>query len=242
MTHEIVQLMQKLRLNGMRASFESMLQSVNNRALGNDEFINLLLQAEWDERENQKLTRRITNARFRYRSSMEEIDYITPRGIDKTLLLRLGDASFIRKAENIIITGSTGVGKSYIASALGHQACLMGYKAVYFGAQKLFALLRMSKADESYFRQIRSIEKQDLLIIDDFGMQPLDAGTRLMLMEIIEDRHQEKSTIITSQLPIENWHEVIGENTIADAILDRLVHTAHRIDLKGESLRKKKKQ
>jgi len=188
--------MQKLRLNGMRASFESMLQSVNNRALGNDEFINLLLQAEWDERENQKLTRRITNARFRYRSSMEEIDYITPRGIDKTLLLRLGDASFIRKAENIIITGSTGVGKSYIASALGHQACLMGYKAVYFGAQKLFALLRMSKADESYFRQIRSIEKQDLLIIDDFGMQPLDAGTRLMLMEIIEDRHQEKSTII----------------------------------------------
>ena len=196
MTHEIVQLMQKLRLNGMRASFESMLQSVNNRALGNDEFINLLLQAEWDERENQKLTRRITNARFRYRSSMEEIDYITPRGIDKTLLLRLGDASFIRKAENIIITGSTGVGKSYIASALGHQACLMGYKAVYFGAQKLFALLRMSKADESYFRQIRSIEKQDLLIIDDFGMQPLDAGTRLMLMEIIEDRHQEKSTII----------------------------------------------
>ena len=119
MTHEIVQLMQKLRLNGMRASFESMLQSVNNRALGNDEFINLLLQAEWDERENQKLTRRITNARFRYRSSMEEIDYITPRGIDKTLLLRLGDASFIRKAENIIITGSTGVGKSYIASALG---------------------------------------------------------------------------------------------------------------------------
>jgi len=234
--------MQKLRLNGMRASFESMLQSVNNRALGNDEFINLLLQAEWDERENQKLTRRITNARFRYRSSMEEIDYITPRGIDKTLLLRLGDASFIRKAENIIITGSTGVGKSYIASALGHQACLMGYKAVYFGAQKLFALLRMSKADESYFRQIRSIEKQDLLIIDDFGMQPLDAGTRLMLMEIIEDRHQEKSTIITSQLPIENWHEVIGENTIADAILDRLVHTAHRIDLKGESLRKKKKQ
>jgi DNA replication protein DnaC len=241
MTHEAVQLMQRLKLSGMRASFEAVIQTKNSQSISNDEFINLLLQAEWDDRENKKLTRRIRNARFRYRSSMEEIDYVTSRGIDKTMILRLADASFINKAENIIITGATGVGKSYIASALGHQACLMGYKVAYFGAQKLFTMLRMSKADESYLKEIKQIEKQDLLVIDDFGMQPLDQHTRLMLMEIIEDRHQDKSTIIASQIPVEKWHEIIGENTIADAILDRLVHTAHRIDLKGESLRKKKK-
>jgi DNA replication protein DnaC len=241
MTHEIVQLMQKLNLTGMRSSFEGMVQAKNSQAISNDEFINILLQAEWEDRESKKLARRLLSAKFRYRASMEEIDYITPRGIDKTLLQRLSDATFVEKSENIIITGSTGVGKSYITSALGHQACLMGHRVLYFNAQKLFAMLRMSKADESYFRQLKQIEKQDLLIIDDFGMQPLDQSTRMMLMEIFEDRHQDKSTIIASQLPIEKWHEIIGENTIADAILDRLVHTAHRIELKGESLRKKKK-
>jgi DNA replication protein DnaC len=240
MTHEILQLMQKLKLSGMKAAFEGMVQAKNSHTISNDEFINILLQSELEDRENKKLTRRLQNARFRYRASMEEIDYITPRGIDKTLLLRLSDASFIRKPENIIITGATGVGKSFIATAIGHQACLMGYRVAYFGAQKLFTMLRISKADESYLREIRQIEKQDLLIIDDFGMQVLDQNTRMMLMEIIEDRHQDKSTIIASQIPVDKWHEIIGENTIADAILDRLVHTSHRIDLKGESLRKKK--
>ncbi len=241
MTHEIVQLMQKLKLSGMRTSFEGLVQAKNSLAISNDEFINLLLQAEWEDRENKKLSRRLQNARFRYRASMEEIDYITQRGIDKTLLLRLSDATFVEKSENIIITGATGVGKSYIATALGHQACLMGHRVVYFNTQKLFSMLRMSKADESYFKEIKQIEKQDLLILDDFGMQPLDQSTRMMLMEIIEDRHQDKATIIASQIPVENWHDIIGENTIADAILDRLVHTAHRVELQGDSLRKKKK-
>jgi DNA replication protein DnaC len=241
MTHEISGLMQKLKLSGMRASFEGMVQTKNNHIISNDEFINILLQAELEDREHKKLTRRIQNAKFRYRSTMEEIDYITPRGIDKTLLMRLSDASFVGKSENIIITGATGVGKSYITTALGHQACLMGYRVAYFSTQKLFSMLKMSKADESYFKEIKQLEKHDLLILDDFGMQPLDQSTRMMLMEIIEDRHQDKSTIIASQIPVEKWHEIIGESTIADAILDRLVHTAHRIELKGESLRKKKK-
>jgi DNA replication protein DnaC len=241
MTHEIIQLMQKLKFTGMRASFEGLVQVKNTTSLSNDEFINLLLQAEWEDRENKKLTRLLQNARFRYRASMEEIDYVTPRGIDKTLLMRLSDASYVNRSENVIITGATGVGKSYIATALGHQACQMGHRVAYFNAQKLFAMLRMSKADESYFKEIKQIERQNLLIIDDFGMQPLDQNMRMMLMEIIEDRHQEKSTIIASQIPVEKWHEIIGESTIADAILDRLVHTAHRVELKGESLRKKKK-
>lgn len=241
MTHEIIGLMQKLKLHGMLSSFEGILQAKHTPALSNDEFINLLLQNEWEERENKKLSRRLQNAKFRYRASMEEIDYITQRGIDKTQLMRLSDASFVKKAENILITGATGVGKSYIATSIGHQACLLGYHVAYFSAQKLFTMLRMSKADESYFKEIRQLEKQDLLIIDDFGMQPLDQSMRMMLMEIMEDRHQEKSTIIASQLPVEKWYDIIGESTIADAILDRLVHTAHRIELKGESLRKKKK-
>ena len=241
MTHEIVQLMHKLKLSGMCATFEGMVQAKNSQTISNDEFINLLLQAEWEDRENKKQIRRLHNARFRYRASMEEIDYVTPRNLDKTLLLRLSDATFVKKSETIIITGATGVGKSYIATAIGHQVCLLGYRVGYFNAQKLFTMLRMSKADESYFKEIKQIEKQDLLIIDDFGMQPLDQNTRMMLMEIIEDRHHEKSTMITSQLPVDKWHEVIGDSTIADAILDRLVHTAHRIELKGESLRKIKK-
>lgn len=233
MTHEIIQLMQRLKLTGMQHSFEGMLQIKNNASLSNDEFINVLLQAEWEERQVKKQNRLLQNARFRYRSSMEEIDYITPRGLDKTLLMRLSDATFIEKSENIIITGATGCGKSFIATAIGHRACQMGYHVTYFNAQKLFIKLHISKADESYVKEIKQIEKQDLLIIDDFGMQPLDQNMRMMLLEIFEDRHQQKSTIIASQMPVENWHDIIGDGTIADAILDRLVHTAHRIDLKG---------
>ncbi len=241
MTHEIQQLMQNLRLPGMRAAYEGIISTKNLHSIGNDELLNLLLQAEWDERENAKANRRLQNARFRMRASMEEIDFFSTRGLDKTNLLRFTDGSFLKHAENILITGPTGVGKSYIASALGHLACQLGYKVNYFIAQKLFAMLRMSKADESYIRQIKKLEKQDLLIIDDFGMQPLDEMSRMMLLEIIEDRHQKSSTIIASQLPVEKWHDVIGESTVADAILDRLVHTSHRIELSGESMRKKKK-
>ena len=241
MTHEIIQLMQQLRLPGMRAAFEGIMASKGMHTIGNDELLNLLLQAEHDERENQKANRRLQNARFRIPASMEEIDFITPRGANKNQLLRLADGAFVKNAENIIITGPTGIGKSFLASAIGHQVCRLGYKTNYFLAQKLFAMLKMSKADESYPRVLKRIERQDLLIIDDFGMQPLDDQMRMILLEIIEDRHQVHSTIIASQLPVDKWYEVIGESTVADAILDRLVHTAHRVELNGESMRKLKK-
>jgi DNA replication protein DnaC len=152
---------------------------------------------------------------------------------------RLGNCDFIKNKENVLITGSTGVGKSYLASAIGHQACSMGKKVLYFNTAKLFTMLKTAKADGSYTKQINKLEKQDLLILDDFGLKPLDNINRHTLMEIIEDRHGQKSTLIASQLPVSKWHDIIGENTLADAILDRLVHAAHRIDIKGESMRRK---
>ena len=157
MTHEIIQLMQHLHLPGMRAAYEGIISAKNMQSISNDELLNLILQAELQERENQKAGRRLSNAKFRLQASMEEIDYISSRGIDKTRLLRLSDGSFIRSADNVLITGPTGVGKSYIATALGHQACQLGYKVNYFNAQKLFTLLRMSRADESYLRQLKRL-------------------------------------------------------------------------------------
>ena len=201
----------------------------------NDELIAYLVQSEWDDRHNRRIERLTKSARFRYTAVMEAIDYRPSRQLDKNLVRRLGSSGFIQKRENILITGSTGVGKSYLASAIGHQACSMGRKVMYFNTAKLFTLLKTSKADGSYPKQINKLEKQDLLILDDFGLKPLDNINRHALMEIIEDRHGKKSTIIASQLPVSKWHDIIGERTLADAILDRLVHTAHRIDIKGES-------
>lgn len=201
----------------------------------------MLVDAELDERQTKSREMKIRNAKFRYKASLEDMNYHLNRNIDKNQLIRLGTCEYIDKSENILITGSTGIGKSYVSSALGHEACNKGYKVAYYNTPKLFAKLKMAKADGSYLKEIVRLERQDLLILDDFGIQPFDAQNRSTLMEIIEDRHGKKSMIITSQLPIINWYEVIGEKTIADAILDRIVHDAHRLELVGESLRKQRK-
>ena len=240
MNTQTLEQMKQLRLHGMLRAFSTSLtsQSINYT---NDELIAYLMQCEWDDRQNRKIERLTKTARFRYSALMENIDYSLDRNIDKNQINRFASCDFIKQKENILITGSTGAGKSYMASAIGHQACSLGYKVMYFNTTKLFTMLKISKADGSYVKQINKIEKQDLLIIDDFGLKGLDNINRHSFMEIIEDRHGKKSTIIASQLPVEAWHEIIGEQTIADAILDRLVHTAHRIDIKGESMRKKMK-
>jgi DNA replication protein DnaC len=223
----------------MLRSYQSMLSNRMHDDLTHDEEIDTLVQSEWEDRENKKINGHLRRARFRYPASIEEIDFTARRGLDKNQMLRLAEGTFLEKRENILITGATGVGKSYLSSALGHQSCQLGYRTLYFNTQKLFTRLKMLKADGSYIREISRIEKHDLLILDNFGLAPMDNVARMILLEIIEDRHNRKSTIISSQLPVAKWYEIIGESTIADAILDRMVHSAHRIELKGESLRKK---
>jgi DNA replication protein DnaC len=171
------------------------------------------------------------------RAMVENVHYHADRSIDRNQVMRLAECTFIERNENLLINGSTGIGKSYVASAIGHQACILGYRVFYASTPKLFAKLKMAKADGSYIKEIAKIERQQLLILDDFGIQPFDAQSRVALMEIIEDRHGKTSLIITSQLPVSKWHEVIGEKTIADAILDRIVHDAHRIELKADAAR-----
>jgi DNA replication protein DnaC len=238
MNTQTLEQMKLLRFYGMQRAFNEAIKA-GSLDYTNDELVAYLLQSEWDDRQNRKIDRLTKMAKFRYKSVIEEIDYHSDRNIDKNKIQRLTTCDFIKNKENLLVTGSTGVGKSYIASAIGHQACSLGYKVMYFNTNKLFTKMKTAKADGSYLKEINRIEKQDLLILDDFGLKTLDSTNRHVFMEIIEDRHGKRSTIIASQLPTEAWHEVIGEQTIADAILDRLVHSAHRIDLKGESMRKK---
>jgi DNA replication protein DnaC len=234
--------MRQMKLFGMHGAFKSAIETGKTDNYTMDEFVAHITEAEWDDRQNRKISRTIGNARFRYKASIEGITYDPARNIDKNKIIRLAQCDYINKAENILITGSTGVGKSYLATSLGHQACIEGYKVMYFNMDKLFARLKMAKADGSYIKEIARIERQHLLILDDFGLQQLDNPNRLSLLEIIEDRNNKKSLIITSQLPVEQWYDIIGEKTVADAIMDRLVYQSHRIELKGESMRKKRGQ
>ena len=240
MNEQTMERMKKMKLHGMVRAFRTSLESGNAEKWTADELLSMLIDSEWDERYNRKLDRNVKNARFRYKAAVEQINFEIPRDLNKNHILRLADCDFINKKENVLVTGSTGIGKSYLASAIGHQACSQGYKVLYEHTSKLFARLKMGKADGTYLKEVTKMEKQDLLIIDDFGIQPLDPQSRTILMEIIEDRHGKRSTIFTSQVPVNKWHEVIGEQTIADAILDRIIHDAHRLELKGESMRKKR--
>lgn len=238
---QITEQMRSLKLHGMAAALENVLTGKQAASLSTEQLLALLIQHEYDERHGRKIERLTKAAKFRYPSALEQIKPDPKRNLDATLLAQLTTCTWINNAENILITGPTGVGKSHLASALGHQGCLNGFKVIYYNSQKLFYSLRLGKMDGTHRKQIASIAKAELLIIDDFGLQKLDDHSRLDLMEIMEDRHGKKSTLIASQLPVASWYEIIGEPTLSDAILDRLTSKATRIDLAGDSLRKSQK-
>ena len=230
-----------MKFFGMVRAFRTSIENGSMIQMTGDEMVSMLIDAEWDDRNNRRIERQMRNAKFRYKANIEQLHFDIDRNLDKNQFMRMAECTFIGRKENLLITGSTGIGKSFIASAIGNQACTLGFKVLYANTTKLFTRLKMAKADGSYIREVAKIERQDLLILDDFGLQPLDASNRSVLMEIVEDRHGNRSTIITSQLPVAQWHEVIGEQTIADAILDRIVHDAHRMELVGESIRRRQR-
>jgi len=232
--------MKQMKLYGMHGAFKTAIETGKTDDYSQDEFVSMLIDAEWDDKTNRRIERSIKNARFHYKASIENIIYEEARNIDQLKLQRLADCDFITRSENVLITGSTGVGKSYIATALGYQACIQGYRAAYFNTSKLFARLKIAKADGSYLRELAKIQRHHLIILDDFGLQPLDGQNRITLLEIMEDRNSTGSVIVTSQVPVKAWYDIIGERTVADAILDRLIHSAHRIELAGESMRRKR--
>jgi len=235
------QTVEKLRKMRLTAMADLHWQNVKNNQLVNataDEYIGLLADHEWEDRQQKKITRLLKQAGFKQKSSIAEVDYAAIRNLDKNMFDRLGILDFIKRSENVILTGPAGVGKSFLAQALGNQACMMEYKVLYVNTARFFTKLKLAKVDGTYIKEIQKISKIDLLILDDFGLQSFDNHTRESLMDIIDDRHNHKSTIVSSQIPVSAWYDIIGEGTIADAILDRLVNSSHRIDLKGVSLRK----
>lgn len=230
--------LEQMRLSGMARAFRATMETAVRHSFTPDELVSHLVDTEWEDRYNRKLKRLIKAATFRYPACFEEIDFGVQRNLEKNLLLRFSEKQWIERHQNILVTGPTGIGKSFLVSALGNQACIHGFKTGYYSCSKLFKHLKLARADGSYLKALIKIQKLELFILDDLGLEPFDASSRLSLLEILEDRIGRRSSIIVSQIPINKWHKIIGDPTIADAICDRIVHSSHRIELKGESLRK----
>lgn len=238
--HPTLEKLTTLRFTGMAAALDEQMQMNTLDDLGFEERLGILLDREMAVRQTRRMNTRLRKARLRQEGCIEDIDFRHPRGLDKSLVMRLADCEWIKEHHNLIITGPTGVGKTYLACAFAQKACREGYSTLYLRITKLFEDLALAKGDGRYLKLLASFAKADLLVLDDYGLEPLGREQRHDLLEILEDRHGLKSTLVTSQLPIENWHEQIGDPTLADAILDRLVHNAHKIKLDGDSMRKKK--
>lgn len=240
MNKETLERLRQMRLFGMYDAFKTNLETSIKETFTPDQLIALLVNNEWDDRKNRMVDRALKQANFRYKASLEQLDYSIERGLDKNQVHRLASLDFIKEHKDLFITGSTGNGKSYLATAIGYHACQMGYRVLYVSTSKLMGQLKLAKAKGTILTDLKRIERMDLLILDDFGLQPFDSQSRIALLDIIEDRHEKRSTIITSQIPVKEWYDIIGEKTIADAVLDRIVHQSLRVELFGESLRRRK--
>lgn len=236
--HPTLNLLNELGLTGMAKSFQNLDAQPEARALGHAEWLGLLLDQEVSVRRQKRFESRAKAARLRHDASLEDVDYQAHRGLDRSLFLKLGSCDWVRSKRNLLITGPCGVGKSYLACALGQKACREDLSVAYHRASQLFDMLALGRSDGRYAKMLRALSRASLLIIDDWGPEALSADRRRDLLEIVEDRYDRGSILITSQIPVDRWYEIIGNPTLADAILDRVVHNAYRIDLTGESLRK----
>ncbi len=241
LNHPTLEKLQSLKLTGMLKALQEQMSMTEGESLSFEERLGLLVDREVVERDNRRLTTRLKKARLRQNASVEDIDYRHRRGLERSLILSLAGCQWIQKHLNAIITGPTGVGKTYLVCALGQKACREGYSVIYRRLRRLLGELTIAKGDGRYLKLLTTLERTDLLVIDDWRTTALTDGQPHDLFEILDDRYDRRSTLIAAQVPIEHWHELIGDPTLADAILDRLIHNAHKIDLKGESMRKKRK-
>lgn len=238
LTHQTTDLLHELRLTGMAAALDEQRGIPDLASLAFEERLALLLQREKTTRENRRLTRLLQVARFRLAACVEDVNFRAKRGLDRALVMRLAAGDWIRQSTALLITGPTGTGKTFLACAFGHAACRHGFTARYLRLPRLLGDLAVARGDGSYGKLMQTLAKTDLLILDDWGLAPLGDRERRDLLEVIEDRSGRRATLVTSQLPVDHWHELVGDPTFGDAILDRLVHHAHRITLSGGSLRR----
>lgn len=237
---ELKRNLQSLKLAGMASCIQALYETRKLQELSLMDGLDLLVQAEKDQRWSNRYTRLVKNANFRYMATLEQLTITKDRGIDTGTITLLATGTYLKNGESILVTGMSGTGKSHLISSLGHQACKQGFTVAYYNAQKLLMLLKIARLDGSLLKLLEKLAKTDLLILDDFGLTPMDPNQQNDFMEIIEDRHARRSTIIASQLPISSWFDVFPVGTVADAILDRICHTSYRFELVGESRRKKK--
>jgi len=230
-----------MKLLGMAEGFKEQLQQPSSHGLSFDERFGMLVDRQWIWKENKRLKQLLKEAKLKLQASVEDIDYKTPRGIEKSVMMNLISCNWIRNHQNLLISGPTGVGKTFLACAVAQKACREGFRTLYLRSPQFFYQIALARADGSYGTLMKRLSKAHLLVLDDLALTPLNDTERRDLLEVTEERQGSSSTLITSQLPIENWHDYIGDPTIADAILDRLIHNAHRIQLKGGSMRKKQK-
>lgn len=235
---ETIDLLTNLKLTGMAEAFKAMTMLPVGKRPAMEIAVAKLAEAERHERESQRTRMYLKTSKLRYEVSLDSIECSNERNFTKQHLTEIGDCSFIQRAENLLITGRTGCGKSYLACALGRQACYLGYRTEYFNMNKFVEKIALAKVNGKFLKLLSHLDKSDLIILDDFGLQPLDANSRLALLQMLEDRYKKKSVIIISQLPIENWYDYIAEPTLADAIMDRLIGNSTHIELKGESRRR----
>jgi DNA replication protein DnaC len=239
-TTETLAQMQQLRLTGMHSAYRSQLELPLNHQLEGHDLLHHLIQSEITHRGNEKTAMLLRGAKLRLPADITQIECVPARNITKQQLAQLAEGTYLQNGQNILITGATGCGKSFLACALGHQACIQAYKTMYLGMNRLIEKITLAKLDGSYIKLLNQIEKQSLIILDDFGLQNLNQDIKLTLLQLLEDRYEKRSIIVTSQLPVAKWYEYINDPTLADAIMDRLTANSIRIELKGESRRRKK--